>query len=273
MGQPFKSEIARLFPRDCELRCDAAALGYHALMLGAFALRCHDLLSPPLFVVIVLCAYIRNFNVIHEGSHTRAATWNPLRRFRQAAMIVHGPLQLGRHELARNHRGHHAFPADPERDPGASVNCGRLPAAMLNSFIQSELAFFEYVRREGHVPPSLRRAVAYSSAMTATLIALGGVNFFWWLLATRLGSTAVWFVFDWLLHRPALWSRAQLDNVPHWASVLWAAAFSRDNLNAVRFHGLHHRYPQVADRALPELAAYLAGRAAAEARLEPTLTA
>lgn len=264
MAQPYKTEIARLFPRDCQARCDAAALGYHALLLGAFALRCHDLLSPPLFVVIGLCAYVRNFNAIHQGSHASATTWNPLRRFRQAAMIVHGPVQLGLRELARNHRLHHAFPADPERDPGASVNCGRLPAAMLNSFIQPELALYEYVRREGHVPVALRRTLACNTAMIAALIAFGGVNFFWWLLATRLGSTAAWFVFDWLFHRPTVWSRPELGSLPRWLSVLWAALFSRNNLNASRFHTLHHRYPQVADRALPALARFLASRAPAK---------
>ena len=253
-----------MFTRESEVRCDAAALGYHALMLGAFSLLCHDLLSPALFVTVGLCAYVRNFNAIHEGSHTRATAGNPLRRLRLAAMVVHGPIQLGFRELARNHRAHHAFPTNPERDPGASVNCGRLPAAVLNSFIQPELAFCEYVRREG-VPPSLRGALAYNAAMTAALIALSGVNFLWWMLVTRLGSTAVWFVFDWLLHRPGLWSRGELVHLPRWARALWAALFSRDNLNAFLFHGLHHGYPQVADSALPELADYLAGRAAADA--------
>lgn len=263
MVQPFRTEIARLFPKEHEFRCDAKALVCHGLLLGSFGSLCHGLLSPTLFVIIGLCAYVRNFNAIHEASHASRATWNPLRPFRQMAMIVHSPLQLGRRELASNHRLHHAYPADPARDPGASVNCGRWPTASVNSFIQPELALFDHVRRKGRWSTALVGALAYNTAVAAALIALGGVNFLWWLVATRLGSTAVWLVFDWALHHPTAWGYACLDGLPHWVTWLWGILFSRDNLNATRHHELHHRYPRVADRALPALADFLDQRAAA----------
>lgn len=265
MAQPLRTEVARLFPRERELLCDAKALGYHALLLGSFGLLCHDLLSPALFVIVGVCAYVRNFNAIHESSHASHAEWNPLRRLSQAAMIVHGPLQLGRREVISNHRQHHTYPADPTRDPGASVNCGDLPRASVNSFIQPELAVVQYIRREGRLSSPLRRALAYNIAFTAALIALGGVNFLWWLVVTRLGSTAVWLVFDWVLHHPVVWGHAGLAGLPPWLTRLWSALFSRDNLNASRHHELHHRYPQVADHALPVLAEFLAQRGPAGA--------
>lgn len=262
MGQPYHREIAQLFPREGELQCDAAALGYHALLLGAFVLRCNDLLSPALFVTVGMCAYVRNFNAIHESSHAKPARWNPLRGLRQAVMIVHGPMQLGRQQLVRNHRMHHAFPADPERDPGASVNCGRWSTASVNSFIQPELALCEYIRREGGCPTALRRVLLYNIAVTAALLAYGGCNYLWWVIATRLGSTAAWLVFDWALHHPRVRDRPALIGMPRALKLLWSAMFSRSNLNATSYHHLHHRYPQVADIALPALARFLSGREA-----------
>lgn len=40
----------------------------------------------------------------------------------------------------------------------------------------------------------------------------------------------------------------------------WAGLFSHSNIQGVLHHYLHHKYPFVPDRRLPELAAFVAAR-------------
>jgi fatty acid desaturase len=229
-----------------------------------FALLCHDLVSPALFLVIGLCAYVRNFNALHEASHARRSAWNPLRKLRVAFMIVHGPLQLGYRQLARNHRLHHAFPRDLVNDPDASLNSGQWYRAAPNASVQPELSALQYLRRARD--PAMRTVFAYNCMMTAALVALAGADILWWIAVTRLGSTLTWFIFDWILHHPRVYSLSEPRPLPRIVSWLWIVLFSRANLNAARFHALHHAYPGVADNDLPALARELATRLPRPAR-------
>lgn len=258
-------EASAKFSREDELRCDIAAMSAHGLLLVAFALLCVDLLTPGLFMFIGVCAYVRNFNALHEASHARRSPRNPLRRVHMAVMIVHGPLQLGYHELARNHRMHHAFPRDTQHDPDASLNSGSWYTAAPYASVQPEFSALRYLRQAGAIDAGLRRALAYNCAMTAALVTLGGADYLWWVAVTRIGSTATWFVFDWILHHPRIYRGTEPLPLPRVVQWLWAAMFSRANLNASRYHALHHTYPAVADDELPALARLLADQARAGA--------
>jgi len=55
-----------------------------------------------------------------------------------------------------------------------------------------------------------------------------------------------------------VWSRTPAFTPGPVVSLVWSALFSRDNLNATRFHALHHRFGFVADRELPALARFMA---------------
>lgn len=217
-------------------------------------------------MVVGLCAYVRNFNALHEASHARRSTWNPLRKIHMFVMIVHSPFQLGYRELARNHRLHHAYPRDVDHDPDASLNSGHWYRAAPNASVQPELSAVQYLRRFGKLDRGLRWGFVYNCAMVASLIALAGADFLWWIAVTRVGSTATWFIFDWILHHPRVYDGPEPR--PAFARIgwLWSAMFSRANFNATRFHALHHRYPAVADNSLPALARLLAERARTDAR-------
>ncbi|MBA3548444.1 MAG: fatty acid desaturase [Nannocystis sp.] len=226
-------------------------------------LLCHHVISPALFMLVGLGAYVRNFNALHEASHARRSPWNPLRRIHMAVMIVHTPFQLGYRELARNHRLHHAFPRDLDHDPDASLNSGQWYTAAPYASVQPELSAWQYLRRTGAggLDKGLRRVLAYNCAMTAALIALSGADYLWWIAVTRVGSTAVWFIFDWILHHPRIYPLPSLRPLPRVVRWLWAVMFSRANLNAASYHALHHAYPSVADNELPALARLLAAQA------------
>lgn len=261
MALSSTSKLAALFPREDELRCDLAALSAHLLLLTAFALLCAGILSPAVFMVVGLCAYVRNFNALHEGSHARRSAWNPLRKLNMLVMIVHSPFQLGYRELARNHRLHHAYPRDLDHDPDASLNSGHWYRAAPNASVQPELSAVQYLRRVGKLDAGLRWGFVYNCAMISALVALGGANIVWWIAATRLGSTATWFIFDWILHHPRVYDGPEPRPVFRRIGWLWSLMFSRANFNATRFHALHHRFPAVADNSLPALARLLAERA------------
>lgn len=256
-------EVAVRFDRARELGCEARALAWHAALLAAFAALCAGVLPAWAFVIVGLSAYIRNFNAIHQSAHTRPDRTSPLRPVRRLAMIVHGPLQLGRDELAADHRRHHAHPGDPRLDPHIAVHSARWSSALAQALLQPELAAIQHVRRAGAVSPGMRRALAYNLIVSAALLALGGADFLWWIAVTRLGSTACWFVFDFMLHSPRLWGRADALPLPRAVQWAWIALFGRDNLHATRYHTLHHRFATVRDRDLPALARLLAARPAA----------
>jgi hypothetical protein len=251
-------EIAARFEPERELDCDVRALTWHAALLAGFAALCAGLLPVWAFVVLGLCAYVRNFNAIHEAVHARPDRHSPLRRLRQLAMIVHGPLQLGRVELSSDHRRHHAHPGDARRDPHIAVHSEHWYGALAQALFQPELAAIQHIRHAGAVRPGMRRALAYNAAVGAALVALGGPAVVWWIVVTRLGSTACWFIFDFLLHSPRLYGRTTALPLPRPAQWLWIALFGRDNLNATRHHALHHRHAAVRDRDLPALADLLA---------------
>ena len=248
------------FKPESELLCDLRGLAYHAALLAAFAALCAGLLPAWAFVPLALSLYIRNFNAIHEAVHARPDPHNPLRRLRQLTMIVHGPLQLGNAELASDHRRHHAHPGDPVRDPHVAVHSESWRSGLGHALFHAELTTLQYVRRAGGVDPGMRRALAYNTAVSAALLALAGADIVWWIAATRLGSTACWFIFDYMLHSDALWGRDQALPLPRPLQRVWVLMFGQDNLNATRYHTLHHRFAAVRDLDLPALAQFLAAR-------------
>lgn len=247
------------FRPESELTCDVRGLAYHAALLATFAALCAGLLPAWIFVPLAVCLYIRNFNAIHEAVHARPDPQNPLRRLRQLAMIVHGPLQLGRDELASDHRRHHAHPGDPLRDPHIAVHSDTRLSGLASALFHAELAALQHIRARG-LRPGMRRALAYNTAVSATLLALAGADIVWWLIATRLASTACWFIFDYMLHSDALWGRTDALPLPRPVQWLWIALFGRDNLNATRYHTLHHNFAAVRDLDLPALSQFLTAR-------------
>ena len=254
--RPPTRDVVSRFPGASELVRDTEALSYHALLVACFVLLCADVLPPAAFMVLGLCFYVRNFQALHEACHTRRVRRNPLRRIRNAAMIVNSPLQFGRDQLVRDHLLHHEHVGDPTRDPDVALN--RLPwwSAVLHATFQPELGLLSFVRRAGYIGPSLRNALVYNFVVFAALVALAGADIVWWIAVTRLGSLACWFIFDWVLHNPQVWEHADPIPVPRVLHPLWILMFSRENLTGVQYHTVHHAYPSVTSgdlKALHEL--------------------
>lgn len=76
--------------------------------------------------------------------------------------------------------------------------------------MQPEQTFLAHVRRAGGITRTVRNALIYHSVVFAGLIALAGADIVWWIAVTRLGSTASWMIFDWVMHHPRLWGRSEL---------------------------------------------------------------
>ena len=252
-------DIAASFPPESAARCETLALWWHAALLASWAALVHGALSSGVFFLVGLCAFVRNFNALHELSHAPDARRSPLSRLRFLMYIVSSPVQLSYDETAKNHRAHHAFIGDALRDPDAYLNTGKWWRAIVNAATQPEQSLFRWVRQEGW-----SRRVGYLLAWNCTVITalyyVGGLRgLAFWLALTRVASVAVWFIFDWILHHDRVWGRAPVS-LPSAVVPLWVLLFGRDNLCAVQFHALHHRFPYVRDRGLPRLSASLRER-------------
>jgi fatty acid desaturase len=71
-------------------------------------------------------------------------------------------------------------------------------------------------------------------------------------LMTRVGNTAAFFVFSWVVHHPGHY-QIRPPRFPAKVGAAWALLFGRENLRGIRFHYLHHCFPHVPDRDLPAL--------------------
>jgi fatty acid desaturase len=246
-------EVAARFSLESTLRCELLALFWHAVLLGSWGGFVAGWWSAGVFFLVGLCAFVRNFNALHELTHSPGYHRSPLLSLRVLMNIVVSPLQLGLEEASNNHRTHHAHPKDAEQDPTAYLNNGPWWRSLLNSLTQPEQSLVRWALRRGL---SKRQGVevVWNIAVLAALGAVGGLRgLVWWLALTRLGVASAWYIFDWLLHHDAAWGTARPLPVPRGLQPLWMLLFGRENLYGIQYHTLHHQYPFVRDRDLPEL--------------------
>jgi len=256
-------EVARRYPADDAERLDAIAGGWALVFCGAWAALVAGWLPAWAFVLIGLPAFIRNFNALHESFHAR-------RRHDRAWLgrrltLVTGPLMLGYAALRDNHRRHHAWTGHAGRDPDHYLLSGPWWVALLNALSQPEQSVVRYVARCGWSRALVGDLVLHASLFAAVAWVGWGAPLVWWLLVTRAGNAASWFIFDWCIHHPRLWGSDRGPRLPSALRRAWALAFSRNNLYGVEHHHVHHQYPFVPDAKLPRLAAELSRRSVARA--------
>ncbi|HLL53391.1 MAG TPA: fatty acid desaturase [Myxococcaceae bacterium] len=260
MHAPMSSrEVAASFPVESVRRCEALALLSHAVLLGSWGALAAGVLAPGWFVLIGLCAFVRNFNALHQHMHAPGSR-SPF-GLHLLMNIVASPLQIGNIEAGSNHRQHHAYPKAPGQDPDAFLNSGPWWRGLVNAATQPEQALVRWVRRRGW-SPRLRVTLAWNVAVLGGMFLVGGPRAMaWWLLLTRVGHVAAWFIFDWVLHHDAVWGSFQAAFMPPVLPQIWRLLFGRENLDAVRHHTLHHVYPFVRDRDLAGLSRLIADKA------------
>lgn len=206
----------------------------------------------PAWATIVFGAIflLRFFNRFHELIHadTRGA---PSRHPARQLLILMGPLHLGYREHREMHLLHHREEGSP-RDPDYLTLQPSGLVSLLFCFLQPELFFIEYVRRYGvrRVAPGL----AVRLAVYLGLMFLGGwTGFILYNATVRLGNTIAWFVFGWVLHGRVFWGQVRPPRFPEPLASIWVLLVGRENLYGMRFHFLHHVFPHIPDRHLPEV--------------------
>lgn len=207
-----------------------------------------------------VCAFVRNFHAAHEGFHADHRR-NPIRWMRVLCLLPTSLIALGYDALWSNHKRHHASPGG-ETDPDHFLVTGPWYRGLIAAFLQPEWAALRWIQRHG-----ITRSVGVTwlwNALFYGLIAvvLGPWGLLIWTIVTRIGNTASWFIFDWILHHPAAYGTFDRLPVPGVLRPLWSVLYSRGNLLAVEHHTVHHRYAFVKSHDLPALAAEL--RAARE---------
>ena len=253
-GQPVSDELrghrlAARYPADPARRYETPALawslGFYACYFAAITA-----IVPmwAVFVPGVIC-FVRYFNRIHESLHAnkRGAGGHPARWL----LVVVGPVYLGYDELRELHLEHHREVGNPG-DPDGLMLLESPWLAAIACLMQPEHSALVHIRRHG-LSPRLAAAMATRAGVYAALMWLGGwPGALLYNLTTRVGNTAAFFVFSWVVHQPGHY-QLRPPRFPAAVGAAWALLFGRENLRGVRFHHLHHCFPHVPDRHLPAL--------------------
>lgn len=222
------------------------SLGFYACYFAAIAAL------VPMWAVVVpgVVCFLRYFNLMHESLHADARRSRPGHPGRWLIVVV-GPIYLGYAELRELHLAHHREHDTPS-DPDLGMLASSPWRALLACLVQPEQSALCYLRRHG-LRPRLAAAMATRAGVYAALMWLGGwPGALLYNLMTRVGNTAAFFVFSWVVHQPRHYV-VRPPRFPAALAAVWALLFGRDNLRGIRFHYLHHRYPHVPDRDLPAL--------------------
>jgi len=243
--------IADRYPAGNGDRFDLLAAFWSVVFYVAYGLYVGGVLAGWAFGVIGVCAFVRNFNALHEGFHAR----RPTGRYRWARhlFVVASPFMLGYRPLKENHTLHHTWAQQPERDPDAYLAYGPWWRALFNAVTQPEQSFVRYVWRRGWSREVIGRFALHSAVFAAVCVVGGWDGFVAWVLVTRVGNTASWFIFDWILHQDWAWHRWGAPGIPQPVRLVWIALLGEDNLLGVEFHHVHHHYPFVPGLDLPRL--------------------
>ena len=234
------------------LRLDAVGLAWGAALLALMGVWLQGWLPLWALLLLGVCAFVRNFNAAHLGFHAEQRN-NWLRPARHLVLLPLSPLGLGYDALWTNHKQHHASPAT-EKDPDHFLIRGGFLHGLLAAFLQPEWAALRWLERHGS-SRSFWLTQAWNLLFFVALYAWGG----WlllgaWLLLTRIGNTASWVIFDWMLHHPAAWGHNARLPIPRVLRPAWILMFSKSNLLSVEHHSVHHKYGFVPAQALPGLA-------------------
>lgn len=237
------------------LRLDAEGLAWNAVLLTLMGCWYQGWLPLWAFLFLGVCAFVRNFNAAHLGFHAeQRGNW--LRAGRHLALLPLSPFSLGYDALWTNHKQHHANPAS-EKDPDHFLIHGGLLRGTVAALLQPEWAAVRWFKRHGS-SRSFWLTQLWNGVFFAALLALGGWELtLAWVLLTRIGNTASWVIFDWMLHHPKAWGANTRLPIPKVLRPLWILLFSRANLLSVEHHTVHHKYGFVPAEALPGLATRL----------------
>lgn len=234
---------------------DALAGAWAVVFYAAYATFVFGWLPWWTFGILGVCAFVRNFNALHEGFHAKRTT--RLFGWAKHLFVVASPFMLGYAPLLRNHLLHHTWAQQPERDPDAYLAYGSAPVALFNAITQPEQSFFRYLAREGVSAELIGRFVLHSLVFAGVAAFGGPRGLLAWVIVTRIGNTASWFIFDWILHQDRAWGRYGAPGIPQPIRLVWTALFGVDNLLGVEYHHVHHQYPFVPGPQLPALGAAL----------------
>lgn len=246
------AEVARAYPSGDGDRYDRLAAAWAGVFMVSWALTVAGWMPVVAFVLVGTCAFVRNFNALHEGFHAKRSTgrW----RWARHLFVVTSPFMLGYHPLRLNHIEHHTWAQQPDRDPDAYLAYGPWWLALFNAITQPEQGFVRFVRRKGWTREVVGRLVLHSVVFAAVCTVGGPQGALLWVAVTRLGNTASWFIFDWILHHDRSWGRLGAPGLPQPLRRVWALLLGEDNLLGVEYHHVHHLYPTVPGPTLPRLA-------------------
>ncbi len=259
--QPATAELsvrrlAGFYPADPVRRYETPLLGWALAFYACYFVTVAGLVPMWAMLAPGVVCFIRYFNRAHESLHADVrgnAGKHPARWL----MVIVSPIYLGYDQLRELHLAHHRE-VDTPSDPDQFMLHASAWRAMLACVVQPEQYLVAYIRRCG-LRPRVAAQLALRTGVYAGLMWLGGwPGALLYNLMTRIGNTAAFFIFSWVVHQPEHY-QLRPPRFPAWMASVWAPLFGRESLLGVRFHYLHHRFPHVPDRHLPALSHELMG--------------
>lgn len=239
------------YPPDPARRYEAQTLAYSLGFYACYLVAIAGWVPMWLAGIVGVICLLRYFNRAHEMIHADERGRTPGHPSR-ALLIIMGPIYLGYRELRESHLIHHREEGGT-RDPDHLLLLKSPFKSFFFSLLQAELAYIDWLQRFG-MSRSLALGTIARFAVWAGLMWLGG----WWgfllyNVMVRVGNGGAMFVFSWVVHGPWLWGQVRPPRFPHALAVLWILLINWENLVGIRFHFLHHVFPHIPDRYLPEV--------------------
>ncbi|HEY8377143.1 MAG TPA: fatty acid desaturase, partial [Nannocystis sp.] len=198
--------------------------------------------------------FLRYFNRWHEALHAdqRGAKWHPARDL----LILVSPIYGGRAALEELHMVHHREEDGPG-DPDRLLMQRRWWRALAWCLLQPEVYTVWQLRHRGLSRSQAARMAVHALVWIALMWLGGWRGLVAYNVVVRTANALAWFVFAWVVHQPWFYGQVNPPALPRALRWLWIALVGRENYYGVRYHFLHHLFPAVPDRYLPELAGRL----------------
>ncbi|MBL9105940.1 MAG: fatty acid desaturase [Myxococcales bacterium] len=239
------------YPPDPVRRYENPMFGWAVAFYVTFAVTTLGWLPTPVGGVLGVVFFLRYLNRFHQALHAddrRAARWHPARVF----LVLVGPLYLGYRELREIHHLHHREEGSA-RDPDLLMMQRSALRSLFWCFFQPELSVVDYIQRFGLRPRLIAGLTARAAVYVALMTAVGWEGFLLFNITVRVANTIAWMVFSWFVHAPWLWGQVRPPRFPLLIAHLWTIVVGWENLVGIRFHFLHHVFPHIPDRHLPEV--------------------
>lgn len=165
-------------------------------------------------------------------------------------MLITTPFSIGYKEQRDIHMRHHAYTLK-DKDPDFYLVSGNFFTAFLKATLSPEIATYKWVRDNG-MDKQLMLGMTFRFIIFLLFIWYLGWTSLWYFIPVRLAYAGSMFSITFLLHRKEGRYGTFTPYFGRFLEFIMQLYFGRAALNTLKYHDIHHDYPRIAERKLPE---------------------